>query len=649
MKGESIEKALFFKSRIMVYTLVVLLISINFIFYLKILHGQQKERSEQMFYQIGQVIEINEKDLSSEREEFSELCIQKADMVSYFVEHEPDVVTDLENIRELAEIMDVDEIHFFNTEGEIYAGTHPQYYGYTVYSGEQMNFFEQMLYDTSLKLCQDIMPNTAEGKEMQYAAVWLSDKSGFVQIGMRPERLLSLMEEKSLQSTVGSIPFEKKEYFHIIDITDGKITASSVSEMVGADFSDEVILSQSRRSPGTVQQLHRNYNGKRFCVYTQQYENYLLIHTYVSRYLAIEAIVSSVILLTGVLLATISVIRLFIRYINRHIVDNLLALNEKLKKIEQGDLEELSIDTRILEFNTLIYYINQLLQSIRFDNKRMLDIVNSGQMPLGVFEYNSFYKKLFLNQWMRNLLGIDWADGESFDTEKDLVLKKIEEIQKNCVDRNQDIYRCEKDGQVMYLKMKKYSDNQSVIYYLDDVSSWWNRIRVIKNDSFKDVLTGLLNRRGMQENAEQCFENPVVMKEAAIVMLDADGLKRINDLYGHSAGDEYLKEIASVLSALPEEHSVSARLGGDEFIIMLYGYDRKEEVDGVIGDLSAMRGTVFTFLRSDLNKKETLEFSMGYSYYPSEGQNYEELMSLADKRMYQEKRKRKSEIIKSDM
>lgn len=644
MKDESIKRTLSFKSRVMILALVVLLIPINFVFYFKTYHEQQKDRSQQMFNQIEQVIEMNEKDLSAERDDFSDLCIQKADMLAYFVEHEPDITSDLEHMRELAKVMDVDEMHFFNKEGEIYTGTHPEYYGYTVYTGEQIGFFEQMLKDTELKLCQDIMPNTAEGKEMQYAAVWLADKSGFVQIGMRPERLLSLMEEKSLQSIVGSIPFETREYFHIIDADQGSITASSVARMVGLDFSDEVILSKREHPSGKIQQLHKIFNGQQYCVYTQSYGKYLLIHTYASRYLMNETIISSVILLLSVLLAIICVAAFFIRYVNRHIVNNLLVLNEKLKKIEQGDLKELNIGTHILEFNTLIYYINQLLKSIRFDNKRMLDIVNSGQMPLGVFEYNSFYKKLFLNQWMKNILGIDPIKGESFETEKNLILEKLDEIEHNCIDDNQDIYRYDKDGEVLYIKMKKYSDDQSVIYYLNDVSSWWNKLSVIKDDSFKDVLTGLFNRRGIQENVRQIFDDPMVMKEAAVILLDADRLKRINDLYGHAVGDEYLKEIAVILSALPEKHSVSGRLGGDEFVIILYGYDTRDGIDCIIRDLSAMRGT--TFMPFQLDREETMEFSMGYSCYPSEGQKYQELMGLADERMYQEKRKRKAEIIK---
>lgn len=648
MKGERIRKTLFFKSRIMVCALIILLISINFLYYVKTYHQQQKDRSEQMFYQIGQVIDMNEKDLTAERDAFSELCIQKADMVAYFVEHEPDVTSDLEHIQELARIMDVDEIHFFNKEGEIYTGTHPEYYGYTVYTGEQIGFFKQMLDDTTEKLCQDIMPNTAEGKEMQYAAVWLKDNSGFVQIGMRPERLLSLIEEKSLQSIIASIPFEKREYFHIIDIEQGKITASSVDKLVGMDFSDEIILSQNDPSLQEVKQMHRNFNGKRYCVYTMPYGDYLLIHTYASQYLLNETVISSIVLLLSILLATICVIAFFLRYVNCHIVNNLLVLNEKLKKIEQGDLEELDIDTSILEFNSLIYYINQLLQSVRFDNKRMLDIINSGQISLGIFEYNSFYKKLFLNQRMREILGIDFINRESFDTEKNFILEKLNEIEQDCVDQAQGIYRYDKKGEIMYVKLKKYSDKQSGIYYLDDVSSWWNKISVMQDDSLKDVMTGLFNRRGIQENMEQMFNDRTVMKEAAVVLLDADGLKRINDIYGHAVGDRYLKEIASILSAFPKEHTISARVGGDEFIFVIYGYDTKEDVDCIIKELSLKRGSRFLPFKKKPDNEELLEFSMGYSYFPSEGNEYKKLFRLADKRMYEEKRKRKSEIIKED-
>ena len=125
--------------------------------------------------------------------------------------------------------------------------------------------------------------------------------------------------------------------------------------------------------------------------------------------------------------------------------------------------------------------------------------------------------------------------------------------------------------------------------------------------------------------------------------MDADGLKRINDLYGHPTGDEYLRKIAAILSGFPQENTLSTRLGGDEFVVIIYGFDKKEEVDHVINELISKRGSIFDAPQL-LGYEEKLEFSVGYSYFPSEGKTYQELMSLADERMYQEKRERKSQM-----
>ena len=639
MKSKSIQKSLSFISQCMVSLLIILLVPFNYEFHLKISHNQQKEKSEQLFEQVKQIIENNEKDLKQEEEDFSQTCIQKADMVAYFVQYEPDVVHDLDWIRELAETMDVDEIHFFNTEGEIFSGTHPEYYGYSVEDGEQIGFFAQMLEDTSLKICQDIMPNTAEGKEMQYAAVWLDDKSSFVEIGMKPERWLALMEEKSLQNVVGSIPFDDEGGLHIIDVEKRVVAASSESGLVGKEIQTDMddIMEHHIQSPD--EQLHWQTDLEKDCVYTKLYGNYLLVRTYSSKYLIKDTLSSTGMVLGYILLTTLCVIWVLVRYVRKHISKNLIALNGELKKIEQGNLEELHMETHISEFDTLTYYINQLLKSIRFNSGRISDIIDSGQLPLGVFEYNQFYKKTFLNQWMRKILGMDGEQHMSFEEEKKLVLEKFREIEKDCVDPEQKIYCFDRDGVTSYVKLQKSSDEQSTIYYLTDVSSWWKEINVAKNESSIDILTGLYNRRGLHEKVKFLFDNPQVLKKAAVVIADADGLKRINDIYGHPIGDEYLKAIASFLTAIPREHAISARLGGDEFALILYGFDSREEIDRIIKDLERKRGA--GFLPGILQAEETVEFSMGYAYCLSENQEYQKLMSLADERMYEEKRKRR--------
>ena len=65
---------------------------------------------------------------------------------------------------------------------------------------------------------------------------------------------------------------------------------------------------------------------------------------------------------------------------------------------------------------------------------------------------------------------------------------------------------------------------------------------------------------------------------SAIVMIDADGLKGINDNYGHEKGDIYLKKIANIINNYGIAGSVASRQGGDEYVLFLYGYDSEEEL-----------------------------------------------------------------------
>ncbi len=104
----------------------------------------------------------------------------------------------VEELKKIASMIEVDEIHIFDTTGCIISGTHPSYYGYTFDSGDQMSFFKPMLEDQSLRLVQDITPNTAEMKMMQYSALWSHDGKFIVQVGMEPVNVLKVTEKNEL-------------------------------------------------------------------------------------------------------------------------------------------------------------------------------------------------------------------------------------------------------------------------------------------------------------------------------------------------------------------------------------------------------------------------------------------------------------------
>ena len=137
---------------------------------------------------------------------------------------------------------------------------------------------------------------------------------------------------------------------------------------------------------------------------------------------------------------------------------------------------------------------------------------------------------------------------------------------------------------------------------------------------------------------DKLFSEPEKLKLGMMVVADADNLKKINDLYGHHIGDEYLREIAKRLREASGINSVCTRTGGDEFSIFLYGYSSQQQLEAVLQSLKSKRGKPFAPESAKL--KETLEFSLGTALFPADGEDYHALMRLADDKMYLEKQER---------
>ncbi len=102
------------------------------------------------------------------------------------------------------------------------------------------------------------------------------------------------------------------------------------------------------------------------------------------------------------------------------------------------------------------------------------------------------------------------------------------------------------------------------------------REATLEDLAFRDPLTGLFNRRALDEHAEKIFElGDDHHREVGIVALDIDGLKQVNDTWGHARGDNEIQEVATALAKAfaPYRSSVVARVGGDEFTVIVSGRD----------------------------------------------------------------------------
>lgn len=636
MKKNSIRKTLPRMIWSMVLCLMFLILPANIILQFHLQHQNQKESSLEVFGQLRQLLEINERDLENAKEEFKEKCIQSAEMAAYFVEYTPSVTSDYEQTLELAEKLNVDEIHYFTPKGEIYFGTHPEYYGYTFYSGEQMAFFLPMLEDKNLQLCQDIVPNTAEGKEMQYAAVWMKDGSGIVQIGMEPRRLMHEIDERSMDKLIEKLPLDNRGYVHVLDREKEEIVASTSRKLIGYDVSEEYEKYKGKTFPND---FHYKFRDNTYCVHTQEYGEYTLIRTYLSYYPRKAMMVSTILVLIYIGFVGGIVLSLVVWYANRKLSNNLTKIVAELEKVENGNLENIALRTGINEFDDLLFYINQLLKSVRLNWDKLSYVIDKGRLPIGIFEYNSFYKKTFISERLLSILGMEEIEQYSTDVAAELVLKKLEAAEAEITNPDNPVCEYEKNGEKTYLRIEKVIDEYSVTYYVTDVSMWWAEIHVLKEQSNRDLLTGLYNLRGFSERMNQLFAEPQQIGYGVMVFLDADGLKKINDLYGHQYGDRYLRKITEIILECSGEDAVCARLGGDEFAVFLYHYASYQEVEQAGELFKEKRGKIFAL--EDKEELETLEFSLGYAFYPMDGNDYHLLMHIADENMYQEKRKRK--------
>ncbi|PVZ72198.1 EAL domain-containing protein [Pelagibaculum spongiae] len=150
-----------------------------------------------------------------------------------------------------------------------------------------------------------------------------------------------------------------------------------------------------------------------------------------------------------------------------------------------------------------------------------------------------------------------------------------------------------------------------------------------------DVLTGLPNRNMAFSRLKQTLKLVEAAGEkAALMLIDLDGFKKINDNFGHSAGDELLKEIAKRLSGTVGKNDTIARLGGDEFTAVLSGWIDLSEVADVANSIIEQCALPVAIG----NHEVMVGASIGIAIYPDDGNNHENLMIHADAAMYQGKR-----------
>ncbi|MDL2220917.1 diguanylate cyclase [Eubacteriales bacterium OttesenSCG-928-N14] len=192
------------------------------------------------------------------------------------------------------------------------------------------------------------------------------------------------------------------------------------------------------------------------------------------------------------------------------------------------------------------------------------------------------------------------------------------------------------DEQVVYnLKEKEITDTTGrvigIFAIFEDVSQNRTLIHHLENDAGVDALTGLFNRRQM-ERIKQELES-VEYLPVAVIMADVDGLKRVNDTFGHQQGDVYLRLAAEVLESCCPPSGYLGRLGGDEFCMYLPRSSAKQ-AEGIVNAVQMRMRVIFSYpFRPSI--------SMGYAIKDAPTQNIDAIQEQADIRMYRQKTRKR--------
>jgi len=189
---------------------------------------------------------------------------------------------------------------------------------------------------------------------------------------------------------------------------------------------------------------------------------------------------------------------------------------------------------------------------------------------------------------------------------------------------------------------------QKVVRYLALASPVIYNTRLLakaQKKALEDQLTGLYNRRFMQGFLEkQLAISERTGQPLAFVMFDLDHFKEVNDVYGHLAGDELLKAVATIVQENIRRQDLAVRFGGDEFLLLLPATDRLGAAELAEKLRTVISNTTFPGCIGGI--KVTASF--GISLYPDDGRNPEELLRIADDFLYRAKKEGRNRIISGE-
>lgn len=270
------------------------------------------------------------------------------------------------------------------------------------------------------------------------------------------------------------------------------------------------------------------------------------------------------------------------------------------------------------------------------------------QNPIAMLILDENAELLRINCAFEQLTGYNEIDclGKSisfFDSHKD-----IHSLSEICLHKKSatreitdfEIYIRRKNGEDIlvrkHLKPMIHEDKKYIVCTFEDIMEEKKMFEHYQHLAMHDALTGLANRLLLEDRFEMAeIRATRHQQKMALLICDINGFKEYNDKYGHDFGDKVLQSVARRLEGLVRRNDIVSRYGGDEFVLILEDIAYSETVAQILIAIKA--AFPITVMHGD--EACQISMSIGSACYPEDGRTFHQLIRVADKNMYQEKKR----------
>jgi diguanylate cyclase (GGDEF)-like protein/PAS domain S-box-containing protein len=282
------------------------------------------------------------------------------------------------------------------------------------------------------------------------------------------------------------------------------------------------------------------------------------------------------------------------------------SLNQMANKLQKTMISKTRLET-ILETIQDGYWVVNLKDEIIEVNRAYLDISGYSEKELIGMKVAEIDAKKNEEEFNNHLEKVKKSGHHFFETKHETKEGKIINVEVS----------------VSFLNTKE----PIFVVFIRDITERKKEEKMIRYLSFHDEMTGLYNRRYFQNEMERLKNSRKL--PISVIIGDMDGLKYINDNYGHQMGDKYIKKVGKILKSITRKEDVVARIGGDEFAILL-----PETTSNSANQLCER----IQNKAKKVELQEPLQISLGYATMIKVNQDLHNIFDKADQNMYKNKK-----------